>query len=166
MKKQDASLDASFWINAHHDGLVDHLPIYFDLFAATIVVQEIEYVAPGLTLPTAAGRTFRQWRESGKVIRQEPAQPVDWFHPGENAAIGLARERGYALLIDDQAPYHFAKAHGLPAIASTDFVVLLYLDDLLSYDGAMALLARSDAGVHLKRAAMVALGYLSRQRGE
>lgn len=166
MKKQDASLDASFWINLYHSGLVDHLLTYFNLFAATVVIQEIEYVAPGLVLLTEAGRVFRQWRASGKVIRQDPSQPVDWFHPGENAAIGLARERGYALLIDDQAPYHFAKAQGLSAVASTDFVMLLYVDDLLSYDDALSLLARSNAAVHLKRAAMVALAYLFRQRGE
>jgi len=69
------------------------------------------------------------------------------------------------LLIDDQVPYHF-KSQGLSVVASTDFLVLLCTDDLLPYDDAMAVLARSNAAAHLKRAAMIALAYLSGRRGE
>lgn len=164
MSKQNASLDASFWINIHKSDLTDHLSTYFNLFVTTTVIQEIEYIPPGLTSLTASGQVFRQWRAAGQITEQDPSQPVDWFHPGENAAIALAREHGYLLLIDDQAPYHFSKAQGLRVAASADFIILLYADKFLSYDEAMARLARTDAAVHLKRAAAVALTYLSRQK--
>jgi predicted nucleic acid-binding protein len=166
MGKQNAVLDASFWINAHHGGLLDHLPDYFNLFAPTAVIQEIEYAPPGVGQLTPAGETFRRWRQSEQLKVQDPTKSVDWFHPGENAAIGLAQERGYALLIDDQAPYHLAKARGLPVIASADFVILLYADRLLSYDAAEAILVRSGIAKHLKRAAMTALGFLAQQRSD
>lgn len=120
MDKPNAVLDASFWINAHHGGLVDYLPDYFNLFAPTAVIQEIEYTPPDVDQLTPAGETFRQWRQSGRLKLQDPSKPADWFHPGENAAIGLAEEQGYVLLIDDQAPYHLAKARGLRVIASAD----------------------------------------------
>jgi predicted nucleic acid-binding protein len=109
---------------------------------------------------------FRRWRQSERLELQDPTRPVDWFHPGENAAIGLAQERGYVLLIDDQAPYHLAKARGLPVIASADFVVLLYVDQLLSYDDAEAILVRSGIAKHLKRATMMALAFLAQQRSD
>jgi predicted nucleic acid-binding protein len=166
MKRQSASLDASFWISAHKSGLIDHLLHYFVLFAATAVIQEIEFIAPGLTSPSPAGLKFCQWRRSGHVSCQDPSQPVDWFHPGENAAIALAREHGYVLLIDDQAPYHFTKSQGLRSVASTDFTVLLYADNVLSYENALSLLTRSGAAIHLKRAAMTALAHLSEKRSQ
>jgi len=141
-----------------------HLPSYFHLFVPTLVIQEIEYAPPDVDHLTPAGEAFRRWRQGGRLQLQDPARPVDWFQPGENAAIGLAREQGYALLIDDQAPYHLAKARGLRVIASADFVVLLYTDDVLSYDEAQALLAQSGIARHLQRAAMTALAVLARQK--
>jgi len=78
----------------------------------------------------------------------------------------LAREHGYVLLIDDQAPYHLAKARGLKTIGSTDFVVLLNADGQLSYDDALSVLASLGTAEHLKRAAMTAVGLLARQRSE
>ena len=166
MDKHNAVLDASFWINAHRSGLVDYLLDYFDLVVPTQVMHEIEYMPPDVGQLTPAGETFRRWREDGRLKVQDPAAPVDWFHPGENAAIGLAQEQGYVLLMDDQAPYHLAKLRGLRAVASTDFVVLLYVDRRLSYDETAAILARSEAARHLKRAAMTALEFLTQQRRE
>ena len=49
-------------------------------------------------------------------------------------------------------------------IASADFVVLLYVDGLLSYNDAQTRLVRSEIARHLKRAAMTALAFLARQR--
>ena len=166
MDKHNAVLDASFWINAHRSGLVDYLLDYFDLVVPTRVTHEIEYMPPGVDQLTPAGETFRRWRQEGRLKLKDPANPVDWFHPGENAAIGLAQEQGYVLLMDDQAPYHLAKLRGLRAVASTDFVVLLYVDRRLSYDEAAAILARSETARHLKRAAMTALEFLAQQRRE
>ena len=164
--KRDAALDASFWINAHRASLVEFLPDYFNLRAPTAVIEEIEYLLPGVVQLTPAGESFRQWRQAGRLEIQDPTQAVDWFDRGENAAIALAREQGYVLLIDDQAPYHLAKARGLKTIGATDFVVLVYADGRLSYDDALSVLASLGTAEHLKRAAMTAVGLLARQRSE
>jgi len=166
MNKRNAVLDASFWINAHYAEVVDYLPDYFNLFVPTQVIQEVEYTPPDIDQLTSAGESFRSWRQAGQFKCQDPARPVDWFHAGENAAIGLAQEQGCVLLIDDQAPYHLAKARGLRAIASVDFIVLLYADNRLSHNEARARLAKSRPASHLKRAATVALAVLARQRGD
>ena len=102
MDKHSAVLDASFWINAHRSGVVDYLLDYFDLVVPTQVMHEIEYMPPDVGQLTPAGETFRRWRQEGRLRFQDPAKPVDWFHPGENVAIGLAQEQGYVLLMDDQ----------------------------------------------------------------
>ena len=166
MDKHNAVLDASFWINAHRSGLVDYLLDYFDLVVPAQVMHEIEYMPPDVGQLTPAGETFRRWREEGRLKFQDPTALVDWFHPGENAAIGLAQELRCVLLMDDQAPYHLAKLRGLRAVASTDFTVLLYVDRRLSYNEAAATLVSSEIARHLKRAALTALQFLAQQRSE
>jgi len=92
MDKHNAVLDASFWINTHRSGLVDYLLDYFDLAAPTQVMHEIEYMPPDVGQLTPAGETFRRWREEGRLKLKDPAAPVDWFHPGENAATLVSSE--------------------------------------------------------------------------
>lgn len=166
MTKEDAVLDASFWINAYHGGLYDYLADYFTLYVPTIVIQEIEHTPPDVDHLTPAGVALRQWRRSGHLTIQDPVEPVDWYDPGENAAIALAREQEYLLLMDDQAPYHFVKARGMRVVASVDFAVLLYADNRLSYDDAQIALTQSGIAKHIKRSAMTALGFLARNKGQ
>jgi predicted nucleic acid-binding protein len=166
MDRRDAVLDASFWINAHRADLVKFLPDYFNLRAPTAVIEEIEYVPSAVGQLSPAGESFRHWRQVGRLEIQDPTRAVDWFDRGENAAIALAQEQGYALLLDDQAPYHLAKARGLKTIGTTDFVVLLYADGRLSYDDALRVLVSLGIAKDLKRAAMTTVGLLAPKRSE
>lgn len=166
MDKQDAALDASFWINGHRGGLLDFLLDYFDLFVPSIVVKEIEYSLPTTGELTPAGALFQAWRHSGHITVQDPQRLVDWFHTGENAAIALAIERNCALLIDDNAPYHFAKSQGLTVIGTPDLVVMLYAWGQLDYDRALAIMRHLRAHKHLTRTAMIMLELLARTKGE
>jgi predicted nucleic acid-binding protein len=100
------------------------------------------------------------------VIVQDSEQPVDWFQPGENAAIGLALERGYRLLIDDRAPYHRAKARSLRAISMADFILLVYAQGQLGYHEAQAKLSTLKISEHIRRVVMHSLGRLATKRGE
>lgn len=165
--KQNASLDAFFWINAHDAGLVRFLPDYFVLFACNVVAQEIRYPIDVLNIEGAAGPSmFVEWCESGIVTLQDPEEPVDWYQRGENAAIALAIERGYFLLIDDANPYHFAKSKGLKVVGTADLTVFVYDQGRLSYDEAVVMVKRLRCSEKQKRDAMVALEILARERGD
>jgi predicted nucleic acid-binding protein len=166
LMKRNAALDASFWINGYRSGILDFLLSYFTVFVPSVVVEEIEHPSRVTGLLTPAGQLFQQWRLMEKVVVQDPEQPVDWFQPGENAAIGLALERGYRLLIDDRAPYHLAKARSLRAISTADFILLLYTQGQLDYDEAQAKLSTLRISEHIRRVVMHSLGRLATKRGE
>jgi len=166
MSLPKASLDASFWINAHQVGLTSFLPQYFQLFVCSEVEREILHPLTTKGLPVAAALQFQEWCEAKIITRQEPARPVDWYHVGENAAIALAIDGNYVLLIDDQNPYHYARSKGLKVVNSADFVVLLYHLGKLSYPIAESTISRLGLGKHLSRTALAALGMLARRKGE
>jgi len=161
-----ASLDASFWINAHQAGLTPFLPEYFQLFVCSEVEREILHPLTTKGLPVAAALQFQEWCEAKIITRQELAQPVDWYHVGENAAIALAIDGHYVLLIDDQNPYHFARSRGLRVVNSADFAVLLYHAGKLSYTAAESTIVRLGLGRHLARTALAVLAALARRKGE
>lgn len=167
MVKQNASLDASFWINAYNADLVRFLPDYFVLFACSVVVQEIRYPLDVLRIEEAAGPSlFVEWCESGVITVQDPEKPVDWFQKGENAAIALAIEHGYFLLMDDANPYHFAKSKHLKVIGTAELAVFLYDQGQLSHEESAAAVKRLGCSKKQKRDAMIALEILARERGD
>jgi len=166
MTRCHAVLDASFWINGHRGGILDFLPDYFVLLAPSVVVEEIEYPSPLTGLLTPAGHVFRQWRLAGRVNVQDPQQPVNWHQPGENAAIGLALECRYVLLIDDHAPYHRAKAESLPVVSTADLATYLYIQGRWSRSVAQAAIHRLGINRKLARTALTMMERIARTRGE
>lgn len=166
MEKQNASLDASFWINAFDGGVVQFLPEYFNLFVCRVAAEEIRYPLDVLGIPAAAPSLFDQWCKSGTVALQDPQARVNWFQRGENAAIALAIEHGYFLLIDDASPYHFAKSQGLKVVGTMDLAVFLYDQGRLSYSAAVSTIKALRASEKLKREAMIALEIVARAKGE
>jgi hypothetical protein len=162
--KQNASLDASFWINACEGNLVEFLPDYFFLFASSIVAREIRYPLDVLEIEAKTPLLFNQWCNSGQVDLQDPVSPVDWFQQGENAAIALAIEQGYFLLIDDTNPYHRAKSVGLKVIGTNDFAVFLVDQGRLSPKAATAAIKKMRTGKKQKQNALLAVESLSRRK--
>lgn len=165
--KQNASLDASFWINAIGAGLVDFLPDYFALFVCDEVAREITYPLDVLMIVGAAGPSlFRQWCSSGRITQQNPSQPVDWFQAGENAAIALAMERGYWLLMDDANPYHLARSRGLRVVGTADMAVFVYDQERMTYEQCVQALASLRSSRQQRREALIVLEKLARAKGE
>jgi hypothetical protein len=161
-----ASLDASFWINAHQAGLTCFLPEFFQLLVCADVEREVLYPLTTQGLPVPAALQLQEWCAGEIIIRQSPANPVDWYHVGENAAIALAMENRCVLLLDDQNPYHFARAHNLKVVSTADFVVLLYVTGRLSHGVAEATIGRLGLGKRLARTALTVLAVLAERRGE
>jgi predicted nucleic acid-binding protein len=136
--KQNASLDASFWINACAAAIVEHLLAYFTLYATNVVIEEIRYPLDILGIESYSSILFTQWVHNGMVSVANPESSVSWYHQGENAAIALAIERNYFLLIDDANPYHHAKAAGLQVVGTAEFIVFLFDKEQLPFDKAVA----------------------------
>ncbi len=165
MPQLNVSLDASFWINAYRGGLVNYLSDYFTLFVPQVVANEIERPSAITGLPTAAGLKFREWRLRGHITIQNPQQSVDWFHAGENAAIGLAIEQHYWLLIDNGQPYRFSLAQGLTVIKTPDLALFLFDAGKLSYQETYQAIHRLQINKKLARSVLIALEELARSKG-
>lgn len=166
MPKRNATLDASFWINASRASLTGFLSDYFDLFVCQAVIDEVLYSINVLESPTEGALLFQRWLQVGCMTQVEPRQPVDWFDLGENHAAALAIERDYLLLIDDMYAYHFAKSRGVSVFSTPAFVVWLYRDQRLDYDQARLAIGKLQAEKKLRRAALVALHQMARARGD
>jgi predicted nucleic acid-binding protein len=162
MVKQNASLDASFWINLCSAGLVQYVGEFFVLFASTKVAEEIRYPLDVLGIASQTVTLFNNWLRSGEITLQDPKQPVDWFHPGENSAIALAIEHNYFLLIDDANPYHRAKAAGLRIVGSAEFAILLYDQGKITTKTAVSAIQQTHASKKQKRLGLTILENLKR----
>lgn len=162
--KQNASVDASFWINICAGNIAEFVSDYFDLFAPNVVAAEIRYPLDTLGMTTQTAVLFNMWVQQGKIILQDPIRPVDWFQQGENAAIALAIEQQYILLMDDANPYHRAKAAGLGVIGSSEFAVFLYDKGRISYEKSADAIRQTHASKAQKRDAMIVLENLKRRK--
>lgn len=164
--KQNASLDASFWINSCNSGIVDVLLGFFSLHVCQVVVDEIRYPLTHLGIEAACPKLLDENIRSGQVVVQNPYQPVDWFQPGENAAVALAIEQAYVLLIDDANPFHYAKSQGLRVVGTLDFLVFLYDQSRLTLSETKAAIGRVRASKKQLRQAIIALEILAREKGD
>jgi predicted nucleic acid-binding protein len=162
-----ATLDTSFWINAFRAGLLIRLGELFHLAVTDAVVEELRYPARQLGMPAPDTAMLEEWLASGKLQRENPSRVLPLFGPGEAAAIALAEEQGYFLLMDDGRPYQYAKARGLRVVGTPDLVVVLYDRQYVTLQEARTML-RSLWGVssRIREAAGALLEGIARARGE
>ncbi len=165
MVKQNASVDASFWINACRGEIIAHVPAYFVLFAPNIVAAEVRYPQTVLGIAAHSSVIFDTWVAAGQVVIQDPQTPVDWFQVGENSAIALAIEQKYFLLMDDANPYHRAKAAGLSVVGAAELTVLCFDHGRISYIQAVDAIKQIRANKQLKRQSLTLLETLARRKG-
>lgn len=164
--KQNASFDASFWINVCAGDIVTYVIDYFHLFTTDEVGREIRYPLDVLGIESYSSALFNKWLNQNKIRLQNPSQPVSWFQSGENAAIALAIEQNYFLLIDDANPYHRAKNAGLKVVGSSDFTVFLYDREQITFESALESLRQTQISKIQRRTAMFTLETLKRLKGE
>jgi predicted nucleic acid-binding protein len=160
--KQNASFDASFWINSCVANIVIHVVDYFHLFVTDEVAGEIRYPLDILQMQSRTATLFSKWLTQGEITLQNPKESVSWFQSGENAAIALAIEQDYFLLIDDANPYHRAKSVGLRVVGTSDFSVFLYDQGRITYDAAIEALRQMQISKKQRRVAMMTLAELKR----
>lgn len=164
MVKQNASLDASFWINACVAKIVEYLPNYFTIYVPPSVAAEIRYPLAVLNIRAYSAILFDRWVHEKIILIQEPLTSQEWYQRGENDAIALAKEiRGF-LLIDDANPYHRAKSLGLQVLGSAEMTILLFDQARLSYETAIDAIQQTHASKKQKRAALILLETLARRK--
>lgn len=162
--KQNASFDASFWINLCAGNIVEPVLDYFQLFTPHIVAEEIRYPLTQLNIASKTALLFNEWVDTNKIIIRDPLEPVDWFQRGENSAIALAMETDYFLLMDDANPYHRTKAAGIKVVGSCEFIILLYDHSRLTYEGAQQALRQIQVSKKQRRTALFTLETLYRRK--
>jgi predicted nucleic acid-binding protein len=162
--KQNASLDASFWINVCIAQIVEYLPDYFTIYAPPSVTAEIRYPLDVLGIPAYSVVLFNRWVNEKTILIQEPLTTEEWYQPGENDAIALAKEIHGFLLIDDANPYHRAKTLGLQVVGTAEMIILLFDKGKLSYELAVDAIQRTHASKKQKREALIFLETLARRK--
>jgi predicted nucleic acid-binding protein len=118
--KREATFDSSFWVHAVYLDLVDFLLSDFELACTQAVEKELGRDNPtSLRLKALlADRSIKQVSPKHEKIRL--------YGDGERAAINLALERKFLLLIDDWRPYEAAQAAGVEVVNSLAYLVGLY----------------------------------------
>jgi predicted nucleic acid-binding protein len=74
----------------------------------------------------------------GALVRRNPAQPLMQLHAGEAAAVALALEESWWLLVNEQRALTLARQRDLKAVIVPECIVYLYQLQLLSVRSAQA----------------------------
>lgn len=134
--KQNATLDSSFWINAHRAGLLPYLLDRYTLHYAPEVAAELRESF------LSGGEFWRLAREGTLVQATARLQPFQAFGQGERSAINLTLEhRNWFILIDDRRPFLEAVRLGLKAVSTPLLVVQLFSEGKLNASQALESLA-------------------------
>ncbi len=118
--KRRATFDSSFWVHAVYLDLVDFLVSDFELICTKAVAKEL-----GRDNPTS--RRLQTFLADRSIKQASPkSAKIKLYGDGERAAINLALERKFLLLIDDWRPYEAAQAAGVEVVNSLAYLVGLY----------------------------------------
>ncbi len=74
--KQNASVDASFWINSCSANIIEFLPDYFQLYATSVIAKEVRYLLDELQIKAHSTTVFNRFVDVGFIILQDPS-PVN-----------------------------------------------------------------------------------------
>lgn len=131
-----ATFDSSFWVHAVYLDLVEFLLADFDLICTKAVENEL-----GRDNPTS--RQLKQLLAEKRIRRAASrSEKIKLYGDGERAAINLALERGWLLLIDDWRPYEAAQAVGVEVVNSLAYLIGLYEQKRITLERALQALAK------------------------
>lgn len=164
----NASLDTSFWNRACEIGVAAYLFGYFKVHYCDAVRREIVTTDPEETrLIYPQAMQFKIYEEDGRLHKAEPQTTLRRFGIGEAAAISLAIEKQWVLLINDNRPLMFAQMQGISCISAPEFCVFLFAEGRITYAAVDGYLNRllSTTNYTLVAQAAQALALLIEKRG-
>jgi len=131
-----ATFDSSFWVHAVYLDLVEFLLADFELICTNAVESEL-----GLDNPTS--RRLKTLLADKRIKRAAPrSEKIKLYGNGERAAINLALERKFLLLIDDWRPYEAARTAGVEVINSLAYLIGLYEQKRITLERPLHALAK------------------------
>jgi predicted nucleic acid-binding protein len=131
-----ATFDSSFWVHAVYLDLVEFLSD-FELICTKAVENE-------LGRDNQTSRRLKALLPDKSIKRAAPrSEKIKLYGDGERAAINLALERKFLLLIDDWRPYEAAQAAGVEVVNSLAYLVGLYEQKRITLERALHALART-----------------------
>ena len=169
MEKQSAVMETSFWVLGHR---VDILPYLFRFFTVSVPkAVRGEVLAPDPRYPQRVygyQEMFGLLEDQGLLPIRNPTRRVPQFHAGEAAALALALEEGWWLLINEQRALTFARQRDIKALTVPEFIIYLYEAGILSYRSTVDKLdgIAPNTGQQVMQAARQALLSLAQTRGE
>ncbi len=169
MKKQNATIDTSFWVLGHRVDILSYLFRFFTLFVPEAVREEILAPDPRYRQRIYGYQEFfALLEEQAMVTIRNPDQSMPQFHAGEAASLALARQEGWWLLINEQRALDFARRQEIKAVTVPELLIYLYEVKILSYRSAQQKLDEiaSNTGRQVMLAARQALETLADTRGE
>jgi predicted nucleic acid-binding protein len=132
-----ATFDSSFWVHAVYLDLVEFLLSDFELICTKVVETEL-----GRDNPTS--RRLKALLADKSIKRAEPrSEKIKLYGDGERAAINLALEREFLLLIDDWRPYEAAQAAGVKVVNSLAYLIGLYEQRRIPLERVLQALAKT-----------------------
>ena len=133
---QAATFDSSFWVHAVYLDLVEFLLSDFELICTKAVEKEL-----GRDNPTS--RRLKALLAEKIIKRAAPrSEKIKLYGDGGRAAINLALEREFLLLIDDWRPFEAAQAAGVEAVNSIAYLLGLYEQKRITLERALHAFAR------------------------
>ena len=162
-------METSFWGLGHRVDVLSYLFRLFTVFVPKAV--RVEVLAPDPRYPQRVygyQEMFRLLEGRGALSICNPTQRLRQFHAGEAAALELAHEEAWWLLINEQRTLTSARQRGLKAVTVPEFIVYLYLAHLLSYQSALSKLDElaPNTGQRVMQAARHTFLGLAQRRGE
>lgn len=169
MEKQNAVIDTSFWVLGHRGDVLPYLFRFFTLFVPETV--RIEILTPDPRYPQRVygyQEMFSLLEGQGMLTIRNPNQSVPQFHAGEAAALALAQQERWWLLINEQRALDFARRQDIKAVTVPELIIYLCETRILSQRSAQQKLdgIASNTGRQVMQAARQALGTLAETRGE
>jgi len=169
MKKQNAVIDTSFWVLGHRVDVLPYLFRFFTLFVPEAV--RIEILTPDPRYPQRVygyQELFSLLEGKAMLTIRNPDQSVPPFHAGEAAALALAQQERWWLLINEQRALNFARRQNIKAVTVPELIVYLYETRILSQHSAQQKLdgIAANTGRQVMQAARQALEALVETRGE
>ena len=132
-----ATFDSSFWVHAVYLDLIEFLLADFELTCTKAVEDELGHDNP-------TSRRLKGLLTDKSIKRAAPkSEKIKLYGDGERAAINLALERKFLLLIDDWRPYEAAQAAGVEVVNSIAYLVGLYEQKRITLERALYALAKT-----------------------
>ena len=131
------TFDSSFWVHAVYLDLIEFLLSDFELTCTKAVEDELGHDNP-------TSRRLKGLLTDKSIKRAAPkSEKIKLYGDGERAAINLALERKFLLLIDDWRPYEAAQVAGVEVVNSIAYLVGLYEQKRITLERALYALAKT-----------------------